>query len=75
MICDNVVFFRVLFIKWVVFRGKFRIKDVWVNWNVVFDMNCELCGDVVEIFGDFFFVYFFLRLVWEEILGWMGIRE
>lgn len=37
IICFNSVFFKTVFIIWVVFLGKLRIKDVIRSWGILTD--------------------------------------
>lgn len=39
----NYVFFKIIFIIWLMLRGRVRIKDILRSWNVVEDIICLLC--------------------------------
>lgn len=43
IICDNNGIFKVMFIVWMVFWGKLRIRDIVSKWGVIIDIMCVLC--------------------------------
>lgn len=74
IICDNLVFLRVILIYWFVFWEKLYIKDNKKLWEIINDILCVFSGVYDEIIDYIFFGYIFFRGIWQVVFNWLNMK-
>ncbi|XP_056690365.1 uncharacterized protein [Spinacia oleracea] len=75
VLCNSSASPKSLFILWLALHGRLPTKDRILQWGIVTDGLCSLCGSKLESTQHLFFQCSFSKKVWQKFLQGLHISR